>query len=66
VRDVHRVFAERVQLMLDQDDPLIDNWDQDRTALESGYAQQLPAPVAEELVQRIGLHNRHPGGVPPA
>ena len=34
VRDVHRLFAERVQLMLDEDDPDFDNWDQDATAVE--------------------------------
>ena len=50
VRDVHRVFAERVRLMLEQDDPLFDNWDQDRTAIESRYADQEPGPVAEELL----------------
>ena len=33
VRDVHRVFAERVRLMLAEDDPLFDDWDQDAAAV---------------------------------
>lgn len=50
VRDVHRVFARRVRLMLEQDDPLFDNWDQDATARESRYDLQDPAVVARELL----------------
>jgi hypothetical protein len=49
VRDVYVLFAERVELMLDQDDPLFANWDQDETAIEHEYALQDPAVVAEEL-----------------
>jgi uncharacterized damage-inducible protein DinB len=37
VRDVHRLFLSRLQLMLDQDAPLFANWDQDATAAESHY-----------------------------
>jgi hypothetical protein len=51
VRDVHRVFVERVQLMLKEDDPEFANWDQDQTAIDSDYASQDPATVAEELVE---------------
>ena len=50
VRDVHRLFAERLTLMLEQGDPQFANWDQDVTALESRYAEQDPATVAVELV----------------
>ena len=50
VRDVHRVFDERVRLMLDEDDPRFANWDQDETAVERRYAEQDPAIVADELV----------------
>ncbi len=50
VRDVYLLFAERVELMLDHDDPLFANWDQDVTALELDYAAQDPAVVADELV----------------
>jgi hypothetical protein len=51
VRDVHRVFAERVRLMLGDEDPLFENWDQDRTAIEERYAEQRPADVAEQLTR---------------
>ncbi len=51
VRDVHRVFRERVQLMLDHDDPSFPNWDQDRTAVESDYRSQSAVLVAAELVE---------------
>ncbi|MFT3852627.1 MAG: DinB family protein [Ilumatobacteraceae bacterium] len=37
VRDVHRLFLDRLGLMLDQDDPLFANWDQDATAVEARY-----------------------------
>lgn len=49
VRDVCRVFDERVRLMLTQDDPLFPNWDQDETALAERYWTQDPAVVAAEL-----------------
>jgi hypothetical protein len=49
VRDVHRLFAERLALMLTRDDPPFANWDQDRTAIEERYAEQDPALVSDEL-----------------
>lgn len=49
VRDVMRVFDERVRLMLEQDDPAFANWDQDATALADRYDLQDPATVADEL-----------------
>lgn len=54
VRDVHRVFAERLALMLDQHDPAFANWDQDETALAERYGEQDPAVVAGELVAAAG------------
>lgn len=50
VRDVDRLFAERLDLMLTQDDPTFPNWDQDATALEERYDLQDPAVVREELL----------------
>lgn len=50
VRDVFVLFDERLTLMLTQDDPLFANWDQDRTAVESRYAQQDPERVAADTV----------------
>jgi hypothetical protein len=52
VRDVHRIFAERVQRMLDEDNPTFDNWDQDATAAEEEYGEQDPASVGVDLVER--------------
>jgi hypothetical protein len=49
VRDVYRVFGGRLELMLAQDEPTFDNWDQDQTAAEERYGEQDPAVVAEEL-----------------
>jgi hypothetical protein len=49
VRDVLRLYDERLQLMLTQDDPLYPNWDQDATAVASRYREQDPAVVAAEL-----------------
>ncbi|MDO7866983.1 DinB family protein [Nocardioides jiangxiensis] len=51
VRDVHRIFAERLVLMLETDNPRFPNWDQDATAVEERYAEQDPAVVAAELVE---------------
>jgi hypothetical protein len=49
VRDVCLVFSRRATLMLTEDDPLFDNWDQDATALEERYWSQPPALVADQL-----------------
>jgi hypothetical protein len=49
VRDVHRVFGERVARMVDEDDPEFENWDQDATAVADHYGEQDPAVVAREL-----------------
>ena len=47
VRDVHRVFDGRVRLMLEQDDPPFENWDQD--AASAGYGDEQADVVAREL-----------------
>ncbi|MGJ0118964.1 DinB family protein [Williamsia sp. MIQD14] len=49
VRDVFGVFALRLELMLTQQDPLFDNWDQDATAIAERYSEQDPAVVLGEL-----------------
>jgi hypothetical protein len=48
-RDVCRLFAERLDLMLTRDDPQFANWDQDVTAVEDRYWTQGPAAVAGQL-----------------
>jgi hypothetical protein len=50
VRDVCRLYAERLTLMLTTDDPHYPNWDQDKTAVEDRYGEQDPHVVAGELV----------------
>ena len=49
VRDVFRIFDQRLALMLIEDDPEFENWDQDKTAIEDDYQRQDPATVAVEL-----------------
>lgn len=49
VRDVHRVFDERLRLMLEQDDPQFPDWDQDAAAAADRYDLQDPGRVADEL-----------------
>jgi hypothetical protein len=49
IRDVFRVMRERLQLMLDEDEPHFPNWDQDATALDDDYPGQDPSLVRVEL-----------------
>ena len=51
VRDVMRIFGARLDLLLSQDDPLFENWDQDATALADRYDLQDPLVVAVELTE---------------
>lgn len=51
VRDVHRLFAKRLRLMLDRHDPQFENWDQDATAVEDRYDLQDPVTVERELLE---------------
>ncbi|MCW2622189.1 MAG: methyltransferase type 12 [Frankiales bacterium] len=50
VRDVFRIFDERLRLMIETEGPLFANWDQDATAAEEDYLHQDPATVAAQLV----------------
>ncbi len=50
VRDVFRVFDERVQLIVSTDGPAFPNWDQDATAINDRYNEQSPEKVARQLV----------------
>lgn len=49
VRDVFELFADRTRLMLAEDDPEFENWDQDKTAAEKNYAGEVPSRVSAEL-----------------
>ena len=48
-RDVFRVFAERLALMLGSDDPLFPSWDQEETAVAKRYWTADPTRVVAEL-----------------
>jgi hypothetical protein len=50
IRDVYRLFLQRLDLMLAEDAPQFANWDQDETAVADRYSEQDPATVATELV----------------
>jgi DinB superfamily len=50
VRDVFRIYDERLALMLNEDDPPFPNWDQDASAVDDAYNEQDPAVVATEIV----------------
>jgi len=50
VRDVFRLYDERLAMMLAEDGVRFPNWDQDATAVDDDYAGQDPATVARELV----------------
>jgi hypothetical protein len=64
VRDVHRIFDHRVQLMLSEDEPRFPNWDQDETAIADDYASQDPARVATELFDAANAVAETYGNVP--
>ncbi len=51
VRDVLRIFDQRLALMLTEDDPDFANWDQDDTAVADRYNEQDPAAVAAAIDQ---------------
>ena len=55
VRDVCRLYLERLELMLTTDDPLYPNWDQDATAVEERYGEQDPVTVMEQLAAAATL-----------
>src|SRR3546814_7414135 len=48
VRDVFRLADVRFSLMLDQDGPDLQNWDQDETAITDRYSEQDPHQVAAD------------------
>jgi hypothetical protein len=49
VRDVFRLYDERLQMMLEEDAPEYPNWDQDQTAIEKDYGSDDPPTVAREI-----------------
>ena len=55
VRDVYRIYLERLDLMLNEDDPLFENWDQDASAVDDRYDEQDPPTVIAELLDAAEL-----------
>ncbi len=48
-RDTCRLFRQRLEMMLVEDDPEFANWDQDAAAVENDYVHQDPDEVAATL-----------------
>jgi DinB superfamily len=51
VRDVFRLYDQRLALMLTEDDPDFANWDQDVAAVTERYNEQDPAHVAGAIAE---------------
>ena len=49
VRDVFVLYDQRLQMMLEQDDPHYPNWDQDAAAIDNNYPGEEPERVASEI-----------------
>jgi DinB superfamily len=64
VRDVLRLYDERLVLMLTEDDPDFANWDQDVAAVEDRYGEQDPADVARDLAAAASVVADRFDGVP--
>ena len=54
IRDVFVLFNERLRLMLENDNPTYQNWDQDATAVSERYGDQDPADVIPALAHAAG------------
>jgi len=52
VSDVFELFTGRLALVLENDGPTFDDWDQDTAAVTGDYGRATPATVADELALR--------------
>lgn len=66
VRDVLRLYEQRLALMLTQDGPLFPNWDQDVTAVEDRYGEQHPVVVSGQLADAAAVIAAHFDSLAPA
>jgi hypothetical protein len=55
VRDVFRLYLQRLDRMVHEDGPNFENWDQDATAVAEQYDQQDVRSVAGELAAAAGM-----------
>jgi hypothetical protein len=65
VRDVLRLYEQRLTLMLTQDGPRFPNWDQDATAVQDRYGEQDPVLVARELTAAAEVIAAHFDAITP-
>jgi hypothetical protein len=63
VRDVLKIGRRRLTLMLGQDDPLFENWDQNETAEIERYWEQDPLVVSRALLEEADSVARAFAGV---
>lgn len=54
VRDVYELFADRLKLMLSEDEPTFTDWDQNQAALDGNYVEQDPGRVSYALAVGAG------------
>ena len=54
VRDVCRVFTERLGLLREEDGPTFPDWDQDAAAVAADYRSQDPGRVSSDLAAAAG------------
>ena len=66
VRDACRLFDERLRRILDEEDPLLANWDQDATALAERYDLEVPETVGLQLMAAAKSIADSFAAVPPA
>jgi hypothetical protein len=59
VRDVLRLYEQRLTLMLTHDGPQFPNWDQDATAVEDRYGEQDALVVVGELAMAAEIIAAH-------
>jgi hypothetical protein len=55
VRDVYRIFDVRLEMMLHEDNPVFQSWNQDVTAVEERYDLQNPSVVLGDLLVAAGV-----------
>ena len=65
VRDVFRVFAERVGRMLTEDEPELGYWDHDASVVEQSYNEHDPVAVLDDLEHNASLLAAALDDVPP-
>jgi hypothetical protein len=65
VRDVFRLYDQRLGFMLEADDPTFPDWNQDATAVADRYRDQNPSVVTGQLAEAAeGIAGRFAGLTP--